>query len=367
MQLPTLREIFEAHDRLGSDKWTTYFGAYDDHFARFRERPITLLEIGIQNGGSLEIWAKYFANATRIVGCDIDEKCRDLTFEDPRISVVIGDANSANSYQAVTSDVAAFDIVVDDGSHLVSDVIQSFALYFPKVKPGGVYVIEDLHTSYWEGFGGGSDLDLSSMGFLKLLADVVNKEFWRDDRVGFNLLQNYASRYDVAVNDAGLEIDEVAFGNSVCIIRKKVLDGEENRRHITGNVFKVLDYTEVKPLSGSKELLNSLHITRNLMPATARQAEFVQLSATTLENVRRIEQLDAELRTVSTSANEALTQAQQEIASANDALASVNDALAHARQEIASLKNSYSWRLTAPLRYMRLTTPLRYVKAVFRH
>ena len=110
------------------------------------------------------------------------------------------------------------------------------------------------------------------------------------------------------------------------------------------------------------------------MPATARQAEFVQLSATTLENVRRIEQLDAELRTVSTSANEALTQAQQEIASANDALASANnalasanDALAHARQEIASLKNSYSWRLTAPLRYMRLTTPFRYVKAVFRH
>lgn len=359
MQLPTLREIFEAHDRLGSDKWTTYFGAYDDHFARFRERPISLLEIGIQNGGSLEIWAKYFTNATRIVGCDIDEKCRELTFEDPRISVVVGDANSANTYQTITNDVAAFDIVIDDGSHVVSDVIQSFALYFPKVKPGGVYVIEDLHTSYWEVFGGGSDLTLSSMGFLKLLADVVNKEFWRDTRAGFNLFQNYASRYNIALNDADLEIEEVAFGNSVCIIRKKVVEGEENRRHITGNVFKVLDYTELKPLSGSKELLNSLYITSNLMPATARQTEFVQLSATALENARRIEQLEAKLRAILTSSNEALAQAQQGMASANDALA-------QAGQEIAILKNSYSWRLTAPLRYMRLTAPLRYIRKAFR-
>ncbi|MFK0692079.1 class I SAM-dependent methyltransferase [Mesorhizobium sp. IMUNJ 23033] len=358
MELPTLREIFDAHDGLGSDKWTTYFAAYDSHFARYRQQPITLLEIGVQNGGSLEIWGKYFRSATRILGCDIAEKCRELAFQDNRIAVFIGDANSAETRKAILADTATFDIIVDDGSHIVSDVIESFALYFPSIKPGGAYVVEDLHTSYWEGFGGRSDLELSSMGFFKLLADVVNKEFWRNGRTDFNLLKNYAERYNVALSDIDLDIDEVAFANSICIIRKGV-GREENRRHIAGHIFKVNDGAAELP-SGSPELVASMRIGDRLKAATEKQEQFVNVTASALDNVREIERLrsevsDGQLETeklhASLKSSEAeLKSASEALKSSNAELKSASEALQKAQGEIAALRNSTSWKVTAPIR-----------------
>ncbi len=359
MGQPTLREIFDAHDRLGSDKWTSYFATYDDHFYRYRRKPITLLEIGVQNGGSLEIWGKYFKSATRILGCDIDEKCRELAFQDDRIAVFIGDANSVETREAILADTATFDIIVDDGSHMVSDVIQSFALYFPSIKPGGAYVVEDLHTSYWEDFGGGSDLGLSSMGFFKLLADVVNKEFWRDGRTDFNLLRSYANRYDLALSDLGLEIDEVSFTNSICIIRKSVRR-EENRRHIAGEIFDVLNNIAARPLSGSRELLEPLHIGERLPDATKSQEQFVNVMDSAMDNISQIERLQSEisgmqLKTEKLHASlkssiDARRAADNALESVNAQLRSANDALQRAQGELAALRGSTSWKITAPIR-----------------
>ena len=82
-----------------SDKWASYLTYYDALFAPLREAPISMLEIGIQNGGSLETWASYFTQARQFIGCDIDPRCEALRYEDPRVSVVVGDANSAPAYQ----------------------------------------------------------------------------------------------------------------------------------------------------------------------------------------------------------------------------------------------------------------------------
>jgi hypothetical protein len=73
-----LKQIFLNHTEKMSDKWTLYINEWDRIFTPYRDLPINLFEIGIQNGGSLEIWAKYFTNAKSIIGCDIDEKCREL-------------------------------------------------------------------------------------------------------------------------------------------------------------------------------------------------------------------------------------------------------------------------------------------------
>jgi hypothetical protein len=74
-------------------------------FSVYRDQQIRLLEIGVQNGGPLEIWAKYFLKAEKIVGCDIDQNCGRLQFADPRIKIVIGDVNSDDS-EKNTSTVA---------------------------------------------------------------------------------------------------------------------------------------------------------------------------------------------------------------------------------------------------------------------
>jgi len=102
-----------------------------------------MLEIGIQNGGSLEIWRRFFPRAEIIVGCDIYPPCAALTYDDPAIRVVIGDVNAADVLTQILSLSDSFDIIIDDGSHLSSDIIKSFALYFPKLASRGTYVVED--------------------------------------------------------------------------------------------------------------------------------------------------------------------------------------------------------------------------------
>ena len=99
-----------------SDKWSSYLDFYDDRFFYLQDSQVSILEIGVQNGGSLETWAKYFWNAEKIVGIDVDPKCADLKFEDKRIKVIVGDSKT-------THIDSTFDIIIDDGSHQSDDII----------------------------------------------------------------------------------------------------------------------------------------------------------------------------------------------------------------------------------------------------
>jgi len=178
MRINTLRNLYEQHEGKVSDKWALYLSEYDALFQSYRDKELAILEIGIQNGGSLEIYAKYFPTARRIVGCDIDQACRTLTFEDPRIAVVVGDANSAEAEQEILSLAPEYDLIIDDGSHRSGDIVRSYSRYFRHLKPGGHYIVEDLHCSYWSEFEGGLFYPYSSMSFFKRLSDVLSHEHW---------------------------------------------------------------------------------------------------------------------------------------------------------------------------------------------
>ena len=155
MSRKTLHQLYVEHIGKVSDKWSLYLTEYDRLFDVYRDRPVRLLEIGIQNGGSLEIWSKYFSNASALIGCDINPDCGHLSYDDPRTSVIVGDANTSEVRERVFQRSPQFDIIIDDGSHLSSDIIKSFALYFPRLVEGGLFVAEDLHCSYWNQFEGG--------------------------------------------------------------------------------------------------------------------------------------------------------------------------------------------------------------------
>lgn len=118
-----LRELFEEHDGKVSDKWFIYLEAYERIFSTFRTRPVRILEIGVQNGGSLEIWGKYFPRADVIVGCDINPDCGELVFDDAKIRLIVGDVNSAKIEREILATSSEYDIVIDDGSHNSSDII----------------------------------------------------------------------------------------------------------------------------------------------------------------------------------------------------------------------------------------------------
>ncbi len=216
-----LEQLYAEHTGKESDKWSSYLTEYDRVFDKYRNKPVNLLEIGVQNGGSLEIWAKYFRHANKIVGCDINPKCADLIFDVPCISVVVGDANTDMVQNKILNRSPNFDLIIDDGSHLSSDILKSFSRYFPFLNDGGIFVVEDLHTSYWQEFEGGLFDPFSAMAFFKRLADVVNFEHWGIEKVQNDILSGFFSKYSFQIDTELLKhIHSVEFINSICIISK---------------------------------------------------------------------------------------------------------------------------------------------------
>ncbi len=219
---PKLKQLYEEHSGKVSDKWGIYLVEYGRVFEEYRDEPIRLLEIGVQNGGSLEIWSKFFVNAQKFVGCDINTECARLVYEDPRVAVVVGDANSDAVQSIVVQHANEYDVIIDDGSHSSSDIVKSFARYFPLMADGGVFVAEDLHCSYWAEFEGGLFDPFSSIAFFKRLSDIVNHEHWGIAKSRSELLRGFFIKYDFQIDEDVLtHIHSIEFINSMCVIRKK--------------------------------------------------------------------------------------------------------------------------------------------------
>lgn len=237
--LTNLEAMYGNHKGKVSDKWTSYFACYDRVFAPMRADDVRLLEIGVQNGGSLEIWTKYFPNARAVVGCDINEKCGELKFADERISVVVGDAKQSDTEAAIRKYSSEFDIIIDDGSHTSSDIIRAFLRYFPLVRDSGIFVAEDLACSYWQEYEGGLYSKTSAINFFKLLADYVNREAWG---LSLDTVTFFGrSGFDVSGHQATLDtIQSIEFSPSMCVIHKA--RGENigvGTRIIAGSEFPV--------------------------------------------------------------------------------------------------------------------------------
>lgn len=156
-------------------KWLHYFDIYEKHFKKFQTDGITptILEIGVQNGGSLDMWNYYFNKKCKIVGVDIDPKCASLKF-DENVEIVIGDQGNRKFWKEFLLKHGDFDIIVDDGGHRMTQQIVTFEELFGSLKDGGVYLCEDTHTSYWKSFGGGLKDPKSFVEYAKNLVDTLN-------------------------------------------------------------------------------------------------------------------------------------------------------------------------------------------------
>ena len=82
--MKTLKEIYKNHSGKVSDKWNIYLDTYEEKLSSLKKSPIKLFEIGVLNGGSLEIFSKYFENAELILGCDIDKNCENLKYNEKK-------------------------------------------------------------------------------------------------------------------------------------------------------------------------------------------------------------------------------------------------------------------------------------------
>ena len=210
-----------------SDKWESYFGHYDRNLSRFqnREKAVRLLEIGVQNGGSLEAWKAFLGEDSVVIGTDVDSAC-SLVESPFSVQCFTGNATDATWAKQLCEAKGPFDIIIDDGSHINSDIEKTFALFFSSILPGGVYICEDLHTAYWDKYGGCQPSKRENViEMFKEIADLVNLEHWQN-AANSSLsgqiprlfkAKEFASSLSVEVL---MTIESIEFCNSMVFIRK---------------------------------------------------------------------------------------------------------------------------------------------------
>ena len=177
LENPLAEYYFNNAGRL-INKWHHYFDIYHRHFSRFRGRSPVVVEIGVFHGGSLQMWHHYFGPGTRVVGIDIDPRCRK--FEDKVTTILIGDQCDRRFLAEVRGIVPHIDIVIDDGGHTMAQQITTFEELYPHVQPDGVYLCEDIHTSLMPEYGGGYRREGTFLEYSKALVDRLYGWYSRD-------------------------------------------------------------------------------------------------------------------------------------------------------------------------------------------
>lgn len=158
-------------------KWVHYFPIYERFFSPWRNKSLIFIEIGVSKGGSLQMWQRFFGPMAKIIGIDIDPQCKDC--ESQGIFVRIGDQADHIFLAEIIDEFGVPDIVLDDGSHQMADIASSFQFFYPLMYKNAIYMVEDLHTAYWEEYGGGIDKSETFINFSKGCIDRLNADHSR--------------------------------------------------------------------------------------------------------------------------------------------------------------------------------------------
>lgn len=153
-------------------KWHHYFEIYDRHFSRFRNTEVNIVEFGVSHGGSLQMWKDYFGPKCRIYGVDINPHCKQL--EEERVEIFIGDQENREFLRSLAARIPKIDILIDDGGHTMAQQINTFEELFHRVDERGVYLCEDMHTSYWPKWEGGYRKPGTFVEYSKDFIDYIN-------------------------------------------------------------------------------------------------------------------------------------------------------------------------------------------------
>lgn len=192
----------------GTDKSSAghgYLSTYAALFEPLRERPVKLLEIGIWEGASLRIWPQYFAHPeARFIGVDIDlSRVRFSDNLDNRVGAIYADASKPEDLRAAVDELGgSIDIVIDDGSHLVAQQRASFNYLRQFLTPGGLYIVEDLHTHFWERANPGD----AFQWLTDLAADIVGRG---------------RERYNRQPGELNGDLYSLSFYQSLAVFRKR--------------------------------------------------------------------------------------------------------------------------------------------------
>ena len=161
-----------ANKYKSTKKMMGYINIYNQYFNAIKDKNLNIFEIGVETGESLRMLSDYF-NKSNIIGLDIENKEYNID----RVEIFCGDQSDKNILNKIVEKYKTFDVIIDDGSHKNEDVKNSFNYLFPYLKYGGLYIIEDLQTSYipnWGGDGVNLNNEKTTMNFIRSLADRMH-------------------------------------------------------------------------------------------------------------------------------------------------------------------------------------------------
>ena len=235
-EISDLEKYFRNNQGRLIHKWNHYFGVYERHFSRFRDKEITILEIGVSQGGSLQMWKDYFGPQAKIFGIDIDPRCKQL--EEENIKIFIGSQASRKFLRKVKQEIPKVDILIDDGGHTMMQQIVTYEELFDHVKDDGVYLCEDIHTSYWLKWGGGHKRLNTYIEYTKNFIDYLNAY--------------HSEQRSLQVNAFTRSVDSIHYYDSIIVIEKRIK--EEPFHEQTGEISFVKSRKRTFPQKVAKAL-----------------------------------------------------------------------------------------------------------------
>jgi predicted O-methyltransferase YrrM len=202
--------IFDGID--GVHKLRHYMPIYEAALSRTNR----MLEIGVDRGGSLKMWREHLPDAL-IVGLDINPKAGEYDDPENRTHVRIGNQSDHVFLKSVLDEFGSFDTIFDDGGHTPKQMIKSFQYLFPRLEPGGVYLVEDVCANYWTFY---RDQPESFIDFTKWLMDAMHAHHMRMTTVLQFMEGNPKRVKELEVPFAATIIDRIEVFDSVVIIHR---------------------------------------------------------------------------------------------------------------------------------------------------
>jgi len=222
----TLNNLAKKYGTDKSSEIHNYCVKYEKYLPFNRYDKLNIMEIGVLDGQSLKTWREYYYQS-KIVGIDINPDCKQYDDRDNNVYVEIGSQFDSEFLTQVKTQYGPFDMILDDGSHINEHVIFSFEHLFQSVKSGGVYVVEDCATSYYDDYGGGRYKKGTMIEYFKGVVDEVNFfGEWLEPGVFHTSL---ARREDYLLEQfnkkgydyIGTQIESLNFLNGIIIITKR--------------------------------------------------------------------------------------------------------------------------------------------------
>jgi hypothetical protein len=177
--MPTMQEVYSQYNHPeGLHHWLEYGEHYERNLAPLRSKflandgaVLNMLEIGVQSGGSINVWKDYFGSMLRYTGADINPKCTRFENKADHVSIEIGDQSDNDFLSELCNQYGPFDLIIDDGSHTTAHILPSLLSLWGCLNNDAVYAIEDLHTmSMWKG---GKGMVVNGQDFYDTLGGIL--------------------------------------------------------------------------------------------------------------------------------------------------------------------------------------------------